>query len=92
MVERVRVAVVGVGDNVSALVQGKALYRASRSVAGLRKITGELPPTGVTVSRGITDAADDAEVDRVAGELAGAEVVLYAAPSGSTRPSRCSSS
>ncbi|MGW4403733.1 hypothetical protein ACWEJ6_06855 [Nonomuraea sp. NPDC004702] len=129
MVERVRVAVVGVGNNVSALVQGIALYRASGSVAGLRrpvleglgvgdvdfvaafatspekigrdlseviflppnnypKITGELPPTGVTVSRGITDAADDAEVDRVAGELAGAEVVLYAAPSGRPETAR----
>jgi myo-inositol-1-phosphate synthase len=33
----------------------------------------------VTVRRGLTDAT---EVDRVAAELAGAEVVLYAAPSG----------
>ncbi|GGS97434.1 inositol-3-phosphate synthase [Nonomuraea spiralis] len=118
-----RVAVVGVGNNVSALVQGIALYRASGSVAGIRRpvleglgvgdvdfvaafatspekvgrdlseviflppnnyprIIGELPLSGVTVCRGITDAADGAEVDRVAAELAGAEVVLYAAPSG----------
>ncbi|RSN09234.1 inositol-3-phosphate synthase [Nonomuraea sp. WAC 01424] len=123
MIERVRVAVVGVGNNVSALVQGIALYRASGSVAGIRRpvleglgvgdvdfvaafatspekvgrdlseviflppnnyprIIGELPLSGVTVCRGITDAADGAEVDRVAAELAGAEVVLYAAPSG----------
>ncbi|WP_214410169.1 hypothetical protein [Sphaerisporangium fuscum] len=123
MVERVKVAVVGVGNNVSALVQGIALYRASGSVTGIRRpvleglgvgdvdfvaafatspekigrdlseviflppnnyprITGELPLSGVTVRRGITDTADATEVDRVAGELAGAEVVLYAAPSG----------
>jgi myo-inositol-1-phosphate synthase len=34
------------------------------------------------VCRGLTGAAGDSEVERVAGELAGAEVVLYAAPSG----------
>lgn len=121
--ERVKVAVVGVGNNVSALVQGIELYRASGSVAGIRRpvleglgvgdvdfvaafatsaekvgrdlseaiflppnnypqIVGEMPLSGVTVCQGITGTADDTEVDRVAGELAGAEVVLYAAPSG----------
>jgi len=120
MVERVKVAVVGVGNNVSALVQGIAQHQATGSVVGIRtpvldglgagdidvvaafatspekigkdlteaiflppnnfpRLTGELPLSGVTVRRGLTD---DTEVDRVAGELAGAEVVLYAAPSG----------
>lgn len=120
MIERVKVAVVGVGNNVSALVQGIALYRATGSVAGIRRpaldglgvgdidfvaafatspekigkdlseviflppnnyprLTSELPLSGVTVRRGITDST---EVERVTGELAGAEVVLYAAPSG----------
>lgn len=120
MIEQVRVAVVGVGNNISALVQGIALYRATGSLAGIRtpvlnglgvgdiefvaafatsperigrdladaiflppnnfpRLTAELPLTGVTVRRGLTDAA---EVERVAAELAGAEVVLYAAPSG----------
>ncbi|MFF0307010.1 hypothetical protein ACFYSC_06260 [Streptosporangium sp. NPDC004379] len=129
MIERVKVAVVGVGNNVSALVQGIALYRASGSAAGIRRpmleglgvgdvdfvaafatspekigrdlseviflppnnyprITGELPLSGVAVCRGITDTADGAEVDRVAGELAGAEVVLYAAPSGRPETAR----
>jgi myo-inositol-1-phosphate synthase len=123
MLERVRVAVVGVGNNISALVQGIALYRATGSVAGIRRpvldglgvgdidfvaafatspekigrdlseaiflppnnyprLTSELPLSGVTVCRGLTDAADAGEVERVARELAGAEVVLYAAPSG----------
>ncbi|MFD0888137.1 hypothetical protein ACFQ08_26655, partial [Streptosporangium algeriense] len=40
------------------------------------RIAADLPPSGVTVRRGLTDA-DAAEVERVAGELAGAEVVLY---------------
>jgi myo-inositol-1-phosphate synthase len=120
MIERVKVAVVGVGNNTSALVQGIALHRATGSVAGIRRpvldglgvgdidfvaafatspekigkdlseaiflppnnfprLTSELPQSGVTVRRGITDATG---AERVAGELAGAEVVLYAAPSG----------
>jgi len=37
MIERVKVAVVGVGNNVSALVQGIALHRATGSVAGIRQ-------------------------------------------------------
>ncbi|MFC7585847.1 hypothetical protein ACFQYP_20450 [Nonomuraea antimicrobica] len=126
MIERVRVAVVGVGNTVSALVQGIALHRATGDLVGVRRpvidglgvgdidfvaafaisperigkdlteaiflppnnfppLTAELPPSGVTVSRGLTDAA---EVDRVAGELAGAEVVLYAAPSGRQETAR----
>jgi myo-inositol-1-phosphate synthase len=46
------------------------------------RLTGELPLSGVTVRRGLIDATDASEVERVAGQLAGAEVVLYAAPSG----------
>lgn len=120
MIERVRVAVIGVGNNISALVQGIALHRTTGSLVGIHRpvldglgvgdidfvaafatspekigkdlteaiflppnnfprITDELPLSGVTVRRGLTDAT---EVERVAGELAGAEVVLYAAPSG----------
>jgi myo-inositol-1-phosphate synthase len=45
------------------------------------RLAGELPPSGVTVRRGLT-GADPGEVARVAEDLAGAEVVLYAAPSG----------
>jgi myo-inositol-1-phosphate synthase len=123
MIERVKVAVIGVGNNISALVQGIALYRATGSLVGIRqpvldglgvgdidvvaafalspdkigtdltdaiflppnnfpRLASDLPPWGVTVRRGLTDAADAAELERVAGELAGAEVVLYAAPSG----------
>ncbi|MFB9889530.1 hypothetical protein [Planobispora takensis] len=115
-----KVAVVGVGNNVSALVQGIALQRATGNLVGVRRtvlhglgvgdvdftaafalsrekvgrdlseaifmppnnfprLIDELPLSGVTVRRGLTDAT---EVERVAGELAGAEVVLYAAPSG----------
>jgi len=122
MSDRVKVAVVGVGNNVSALVQGIALHRATGSLTGIRRpvldglgvadidfvaafatspekigsdlceaiflppnnyprLTGELPLSGVTVRRGLADP-DPAEVERVAGDLAGAEVVLYAAPSG----------
>jgi myo-inositol-1-phosphate synthase len=122
MSERVKVAVVGVGNNVSALVQGIALHRATGSLTGIRRpvldglgvadidfvaafatspektgtdlceaiflppnnyprLTSELPLSGVTVRRGLT-SGDPAEVERVAGDLAGAEVVLYAAPSG----------
>jgi myo-inositol-1-phosphate synthase len=122
MSDRVKVAVVGVGNNVSALVQGIALHRATGSLTGIRRpvldglgvadidfvaafatspaklgsdlceaiflppnnyprLTSELPLSGVTVRRGLT-GGDPAEVERVAGDLAGAEVVLYAAPSG----------
>lgn len=121
--ERVKVAVVGVGNNVSALVQGIAVHRATGSLVGIRhpvldglgvgdigfaaafatspakigrdlceaiflppnnfpRLTSELPLSGVTVCRGLTGAAGASEVKRVAAELAGAEVVLYAAPSG----------
>ena len=120
MIERVKVAVIGVGNDISALVQGIARYRTTGSLVGIHqpilnglgvgdiefvaafaispekigrdlaetifmppnnfpRLTGELPRLGVTVRRGLTDAT---EVDRVAAELAGAEVVLYAAPSG----------
>jgi myo-inositol-1-phosphate synthase len=120
MIERVKVAVIGVGNNVSALVQGIALYRATGSVTGIRtpvldglgvgdidfvaafatspakigkdlteaiflppnnfpRLTSELPLSGVTVRGGLTDAS---EAERLAADLAGAEVVLYAAPSG----------
>src|ERR1700733_13737385 len=126
MIDQVRVAVVGVGNNISALVQGIALYRATGSLAGIRtpvldglgvghiefvaafaisperigrdltdaiflppnnfpRLPAELPLTGVTVRRGLTDAA---EAERVAAELAGAEVVLYAAPSGRPETAR----
>jgi myo-inositol-1-phosphate synthase len=43
------------------------------------RLTCELPLPGVIVRRGLTDTT---EAERVARELAGAEVVLYAAPSG----------
>lgn len=122
MSERVKVAVVGVGNNVSALVQGIALHQAAGSLVGIRRpvldglgvadiefvaafaispekigrdlceaiflppnnfprLTGDLPPSGVTVRRGLT-GPERGEVERVASDLAGAEVVLYAAPSG----------
>jgi myo-inositol-1-phosphate synthase len=120
MIKIARVAVVGVGNNISALVQGIAFYRVSGSLVGIcrpvvdglgvgdidfvaafaisdnkvgedlteaifiapnnyPRIGTELPPSGVRVERGLTDAT---EVDRIAKALAGAEVVLYAAPSG----------
>ncbi|WP_412539433.1 inositol-3-phosphate synthase [Longispora sp. K20-0274] len=120
MINRAKVAVVGVGNNVSALVQGIAYYRDSGSLVGIRRpvidglgvgdvdvvaafalsdqkvgadladaifmapnnyprITTSLPPTGVRVQRGLTD---ETGVERVARALAGAEAVLYAAPSG----------
>jgi len=120
MIERVKVAVIGVGNNISALVQGIALYRATGSLVGIHRpvlnglgvgdidvvaafalspekvgkdlteaiflppnnfprLTRELPLSGVAVRRGLSDAT---ELERVAGELARAEVVLYAAPSG----------
>jgi myo-inositol-1-phosphate synthase len=125
-VKIVKVALIGVGNNVSALVQGIALYRATGSQVGIRRpvldglsvgdidfvaafaispekigkdlteaiflppnnfprLDGELPPSGITVRRGLTDAAD---LDRVTGEIAGAEVVLYAAPSGRPETAR----
>jgi myo-inositol-1-phosphate synthase len=120
MIERVKVAVVGVGNNTSALVQGLALYRQSGSLVGIRRpmIDGlgvgdidvvaafatseekigrdlteaiflapnnfprldcDLPRAGVPVTKGLVDAS---EVQRVAAALAGAEVLLYSAPSG----------
>jgi myo-inositol-1-phosphate synthase len=120
MTKRVKVAVIGVGNNISALVQGIALHRATGSLVGIHRpvldglgvgdidfvaafatsaekigkdlteaiflppnnyprLTSELPPAGVAVRRGLTDATG---VERVAAEFAGAEVVLYAAPSG----------
>ncbi|MET7668617.1 inositol-3-phosphate synthase [Micromonospora luteifusca] len=120
MIERVRVAVVGVGNNTSALVQGIALHRQTGSLVGIRRpvIDGlgvgdidfvaafatsdekigrdlteaiflapnnfprldcELPTANVPVTKGLVDAT---EVDRVAAALAGAEVLLYSAPSG----------
>ena len=126
MVERVEVAVIGVGNNVSALVQGIALHRATGSLVGIRRpvldglgvgdidivaafaispekigkdlteaifvppnnflrLGTELPRSGVTVRRGLIDATG---VERVAGEIAGAEVMLYAAPSGRLETAR----
>ena len=126
MSERVKVAVVGVGNNISALVQGIALHRATGSLTGIRRpaidglgvadidfvgafatspekigrdlceaiflppnnfprLTSELPPSGVTVRRGLAGAS---EAQRVAGDLAGAEVALYAAPSGRPETAR----
>jgi myo-inositol-1-phosphate synthase len=128
MSQRVKVAVVGVGNNVSALVQGIALYRATGSLVGIRRPVldgigvadidfvaafatspekigtdlcqaiflppnnyprtgGELPRSGVTVRRGLAGAGPG-EVERVAGDLHGAEVVLYAAPSGRLETAR----
>ena len=115
-----RVAVAGVGNNTSALVQGISLYRKTGSLTGIRspEISGlgvdainivaafaisddkvgqdlhdaifvppnnfprldvELPPSGVTVQRGLVDST---EVERIADALQGAEVLLYSAPSG----------
>ncbi|MFE9194116.1 inositol-3-phosphate synthase [Micromonospora sp. NPDC007208] len=120
MTERVSVAVVGVGNNTSALVQGLALYRQSGSLVGIRRpmidglgvgdidvvaafatseekigrdlteaiflapnnfprLNCDLPEAGVPVTKGLVDAT---EVRRVAAALAGAEVLLYSAPSG----------
>ncbi|MEU5784469.1 inositol-3-phosphate synthase [Micromonospora lupini] len=126
MIERVRVAVVGVGNNTSALVQGLALYRQSGSLVGIRRpmigglgvddidvvaafatseekigrdlaeaiflppnnfprLNCDLPSAGVPVTRGLVDAT---EVERVAAALAGAEVLLYSAPSGRPETAR----
>jgi myo-inositol-1-phosphate synthase len=128
MSERVKVAVVGVGNNISALVQGIALHRATGSLVGIRhpvldglgvadidfvtafatspekigrdlceaiflppnnfpRLSSELPLSGATVRQGLT-GADASEVGRVAADLAGAEVVLYAAPSGRPETAR----
>ncbi|MEV7985828.1 inositol-3-phosphate synthase [Micromonospora sp. NPDC085948] len=126
MIERVRVAVVGVGNNTSALVQGLALYRQSGSLVGIRRPTidglgvgdidvvaafatsaekigrdlteaiflppnnfprlnCDLPRAGVPVTKGLVDATG---VPRVAAALAGAEVLLYSAPSGRPETAR----
>jgi myo-inositol-1-phosphate synthase len=126
MIDSVKVAVIGTGNNISALLQGIALYRATGSVVGVRtpvldglgvgdvefvaafaispekigrdltdaiflppnnfpRRTAELPPSGVVVRRGLTDGT---EVERVAADLDGAEVVLYAAPSGRPETAR----
>ena len=120
MTEKVKVALIGVGNNTSALVQGVAFYRATGSDVGIRRpdiaglgiadvefasafaisddrigrdlhdaiflppnnyprLVERLQPSGVTVQRGLTGPA---EIGRVAGALAGAEVLLYSAPSG----------
>ncbi|SNT30700.1 myo-inositol-1-phosphate synthase [Asanoa hainanensis] len=120
MIKPARVAVVGVGNNTSALVQGIAFYRQTGSLAGVQRpmIDGlgvgdvdivaafatspekvgkdlteaiflppnnfprldcDLPKAEVAVTKGLRDAT---EVDRVAQALAGAEVLLYSAPSG----------
>lgn len=126
MIDKVRVAVVGVGNNTSALVQGIAFYRQTGSLAGIHRpvIDGlrvddidfvaafatspekigkdlteaifmppnnfprldcDLPKAGVAVTKGLVDAT---EVDRVAAALAGAEVLLYSAPSGRPETAR----
>ncbi|MET8279625.1 inositol-3-phosphate synthase [Micromonospora sp. NPDC005174] len=126
MIERVRVAVVGVGNNTSALVQGLALYRQSGSLVGIRsemidglgvgdidvvaafatseekvgrdlteaiflppnnfpRLDCDLPRAGVPVTKGLVDATG---VPRVAAALAGAEVLLYSAPSGRPETAR----
>ncbi|MCW3840360.1 inositol-3-phosphate synthase [Micromonospora yasonensis] len=120
MIENVKVAVVEVGNNTSALVQGISFYRKTGSLVGIHRpeIAGlgvgdidvvaafaisdakvgddlheaifappnnfprldvELPPSGVTVQRGLVDST---EIERVARALKGAEVLLYSAPSG----------
>ncbi|MEV7330462.1 inositol-3-phosphate synthase [Micromonospora sp. NPDC093244] len=126
MIERVKVAVVGVGNNTSALVQGIALHRHSGSLVGVRRpmvdglavgdiefvaafatspekigrdlteaiflppnnfprLDCDLPEEGVPVTKGLVDASG---VDRVAAALAGAEVLLYSAPSGRPETAR----
>ena len=126
MIERVKVAVVGVGNNTSALVQGLALYRQSGSLVGIRRpmidglgvgdidvvaafatseekigrdlteaiflapnnfprLNCDLPRAGVPVTKGLVDAT---EAERVAAALAGAEVLLYSAPSGRPETAR----
>jgi myo-inositol-1-phosphate synthase len=120
VVERVRVAVTGVGNNTSALVQGIAFYRQTGSLVGIHRptidglgvadvdfvaafamteekigkdlteailmppnnfprLSPDLPEADCPVTGGLVDATG---VDRVAAALAGAEVLLYSAPSG----------
>jgi myo-inositol-1-phosphate synthase len=120
MIERVRVAVAGVGNNTSALVQGISFYRQTGSLVGIHRptidglgvadvdfvaafatteekigkdlteaifmppnnfprLSSDLPAADCPVTRGLVDVT---EVDRVAAALAGAEVLLYSAPSG----------
>ncbi|WP_221321847.1 inositol-3-phosphate synthase [Actinoplanes sp. L3-i22] len=120
MIDSLRVAVIGVGNNTSALVQGLAFYRNTGSLIGIARpevdglavgdvrvvaafarsdgkvgkdlheaifaapnnfprVEADLPPAGVTVQRGLFDATG---IERIAGALTGAEVVLYSAPSG----------
>jgi hypothetical protein len=138
MIDSVKVAVIGTGNNISAPVHGIALYRATGSLVGVRtpvldglgvgdiefvaafaispekigrdltdaiflppnnfpRRTPELPLSGVVVRRGLTDAT---EVERVAAELAGAEVVRSPGrptraagdtrgPAGGRAPRRC---
>ncbi|MEU4236163.1 inositol-3-phosphate synthase [Actinoplanes sp. NPDC026619] len=126
MIENAKVAVVGVGNNTSALVQGIAFYRSSGSLVGIHqpqvaglgvgdidvvaafarsdgkvgsdlhqailappnnfpRLDVELPPSGVTVQRGLVDPAG---IARVAEALNGAEVLLYSAPSGRPETAR----
>ncbi|MCF0095774.1 inositol-3-phosphate synthase [Micromonospora sp. MH99] len=126
MIEKVKVAVVGVGNNTSALVQGIALHRDSGSLVGVRRpivdglavgdiefvaafatsrekigrdlteaiflppnnfprLDCDLPEAGVAVTEGLVDSTG---VDRVAAALAGAEVLLYSAPSGRPETAR----
>jgi myo-inositol-1-phosphate synthase len=126
MIEKARIAVIGVGNNTSALVQGIAFYRRTGSRVGVNRpeidgigvgdvevtaafalsdakvghdlheaifaapnnyprIGDALEPSGVTVRRGLVDATG---IDRIAGELTGAEVVLYSAPSGRQETAR----
>ena len=126
MINTAKVAVVGVGNNTSALVQGIAYYRATGSEVGVRRpsigglgvgdidvvaafalsddkvgkdlheaifaapnnvpaLLPSLPPSGVIVRRGLVD---ETALDRVTGALAGAEVLLYSAPSGRPETAR----
>ncbi len=126
MIENVKVALVGVGNNTSALVQGIAFYRSTGSLVGLHRpqisglgvgdidvvaafalsdgkvgkdlheaifvppnnfprLDAQLPPSGVTVRRGLVDST---EIERVANALKGADVLLYSAPSGRPETAR----
>ncbi|MET8909963.1 inositol-3-phosphate synthase [Micromonospora sp. NPDC004551] len=126
MIESAKVAVVGVGNNTSALVQGLNFYRRTGSLVGIHRpevaglgvgdvdvvaafaisdakvgrdlheaiflppnnfprLDAELPPSGVTVQRGLVDAT---EIERLAQSLEGAEVLLYSAPSGRPETAR----
>ena len=126
MIKSVKVAVAGVGNNTSALVQGIEFYRHTGSLVGVHRpqIAGlgvtdiefvaafaisdgkvgkalheaifvapnnfprldvALPPSGVTVQRGLVDST---EVERVAQSLKDVEVLLYSAPSGRPETAR----